>query len=164
MPTKSSGDTIAENDDAVSIIQSKHGSNYKNQLSASSLPHCFSNPKDPDFRLTDQLPPNLSTLAGSKAQKRPTHSRQCQRAYESPRHGAGECKMVIVLSQPQARMLPFRGPWYTISQDVMSSLDIERLLDFGIRREKEVDEDDGWYEEGDEGIYSLDLVCNCIHG
>ena len=141
MPTKSSGDTIAENDDAVGIIQSKHSSNYKNQPSASSLPHCFSNPKVsltpyPDFRLTDQLPPNLSTLTGSKAQKRPTHSRQCQRAYESPRHGAGECKMVIVLSQPQACMLPFRGPWYTISQDVMSSLDVERLLDFGIRREK----------------------------
>ena len=61
-------------------------------------------------------------------------------------------------------MLPFRGPWYTISQDVMSSLDVERLLDFGIGREKEVDEDDGRYEEGGECIYSLlDSVCGCIH-
>lgn len=46
----------------------------------------------------------------------------------------------------------------------MRSLDIERLLDFGIRREKEVDEDDGWYEEGEECIYSLlDSACDCIH-
>lgn len=37
----------------------------------------------------------------------------------------------------------------------MSSLYIERLLDFCIRREKEVDEDDGRDEEGEKGICSI---------
>ena len=55
-------------------------------------------------------------------------------------------------------MLPLHAPWYTIRQDIMSSLYIERLLDFRIRREKEVDEDDGWDEEGKERICSLDQL------
>lgn len=55
-------------------------------------------------------------------------------------------------------MLPFRAPRYTIVQYVMSSLYIERLLDFSVRREKEVDEDDGWDEEGEEGVCSLDQL------
>lgn len=45
-------------------------------------------------------------------------------------------------------MLPFHAPWYTIGQDVMSSLYIEGLLDLSVRREEEVKEDDGWDEEG----------------
>lgn len=44
-------------------------------------------------------------------------------------------------------MLPFRAPRYTISQDVVSSLYVEGLLDFSVRREKEVDEDGGRDEE-----------------
>lgn len=34
----------------------------------------------------------------------------------------------------------------------MGSLDIERFLNFGVGREEEVDENDGWYEEGEERI------------
>ena len=34
----------------------------------------------------------------------------------------------------------------------MGSLDVEGFLDFGVGREEEVDEDDGWDEEGKEGI------------
>lgn len=37
----------------------------------------------------------------------------------------------------------------------MGSLDVERFLDFGVGREEEVDEDDGWDEEGEECICSL---------
>ena len=37
----------------------------------------------------------------------------------------------------------------------MSSLNIERLLDLGVRREKKVNEDDGWDEESEGCIYSL---------
>ena len=52
-------------------------------------------------------------------------------------------------------MVPFHAPWYTISQDIMSSLDIERFLDLGVRREKKVNEDDGWDEEREEFVYSF---------
>ena len=37
----------------------------------------------------------------------------------------------------------------------MSSLDIERLLDLGVRREKKVNEDDCWDEESEGCIYSF---------
>lgn len=37
----------------------------------------------------------------------------------------------------------------------MGSLYVERLLDFSVRREKEVDEDDAWDEEGEECICLL---------
>ncbi len=40
----------------------------------------------------------------------------------------------------------------------MSSLDVKRFLDFGIRREKEVDEDDGWDEQGEECICPLNQL------
>ena len=40
----------------------------------------------------------------------------------------------------------------------MSSLYIKRLLDFRIRRDKEVNKDDGWDEEGKERICSLDQL------
>ena len=50
-------------------------------------------------------------------------------------------------------MLPFDAPGDTIIQDVMSSLYIEGLLDFSIRGEKEVNEDDGWDKERKECIY-----------
>lgn len=52
-------------------------------------------------------------------------------------------------------MLPCRAPRYAVSQDVVSSLYVERLLDFSVGREKEVDEDDGWDEEGEECICLL---------
>ena len=52
-------------------------------------------------------------------------------------------------------MLPFRVPGDTISQDVMSSLYIERFLDFSIWCKKEVEEDDGRDEEGEECICPL---------
>lgn len=42
----------------------------------------------------------------------------------------------------------------------MSSLDVERLLDLGVRREEKVKEDDGWDEEGEECIYSSDQIGN----
>ena len=38
----------------------------------------------------------------------------------------------------------------------MGSLDIERFLDLGIRREEEVDEDGRWNEQGKECICPLD--------
>ena len=40
----------------------------------------------------------------------------------------------------------------------MSSLYTKRFLDFGIRREKEVDEDDGWNEQGEESICPLNQL------
>ncbi len=40
----------------------------------------------------------------------------------------------------------------------MSSLNIKRLLDFGVGCEKEVNEDEGWDEEGEEGICSGDQL------
>lgn len=50
-------------------------------------------------------------------------------------------------------MLPGHARRDTMGQDVMSSLYIERLLDLGVRREEEVNEDDGWDdEEGEEFI------------
>ena len=52
-------------------------------------------------------------------------------------------------------MLPLHAPWYTISQNIMSSLDIERFLDLDVRREKKVNEDDGWDEEREELVYSF---------
>ena len=55
-------------------------------------------------------------------------------------------------------MRPFHAPWYTISQDIMSSLDVERLLDLGVGREKKVSEDDGWDEEREGSVYSYGLA------
>ena len=52
-------------------------------------------------------------------------------------------------------MLPFRTPWYAVTQDIMSSLHIERLLDFRVRREKKVDQDDGGNEQGEKRICSF---------
>ena len=52
-------------------------------------------------------------------------------------------------------MLALHAPWYTISQNIMSSLDIERLLDLGVRREEKVNEDDGWDEEREGCIYAF---------
>lgn len=52
-------------------------------------------------------------------------------------------------------MLPFRTPWYAISQDIMRSLHIEGLLDFRVRREKKVDQDDGGDEQGEKRICSF---------
>lgn len=40
----------------------------------------------------------------------------------------------------------------------MSSLYIERLLDFGVRRKKKMDEDDGGDEQGEKRICLLDQL------
>lgn len=61
-------------------------------------------------------------------------------------------------------MLPFRIPRYTISQNIMGSLYVERLFDFRIWREKEVDEDDGGDEEGEECICSIDKLDSIRYG
>ena len=45
----------------------------------------------------------------------------------------------------------------------MGSLYIERLLNFRIRREKEMGEDDGWNEEGDECICPQNQLDTCYH-
>ena len=63
--------------------------------------------------------------------------------------------MIVMLSEPWAYMPPFHVPWYTISQDIMGSLDIERLLDLGVRRKEKVSEDDSWDEESEGCVYSL---------
>ena len=63
--------------------------------------------------------------------------------------------MIVVLSKPQACMIPFHAPRYTISQDIMSSLDVERFLDLGVGRKKKVSEDDGRDEQREECIYSF---------
>jgi hypothetical protein len=39
--------------------------------------------------------------------------------------------------------------WQPVGQDVMYSLDMERLLDFGVRSDKEMDDDQGWKEKSE---------------
>ena len=45
----------------------------------------------------------------------------------------------------------------------MGSLYIERLLNFSVWREKEMGEDDGWNEEGDEWICQLNQLDTCYY-
>ena len=49
-------------------------------------------------------------------------------------------------------MLPLGIPRDAIGQDIMSGLDIERLLDFGIRRAEEMDENDRRDEKREDRI------------
>ena len=39
------------------------------------------------------------------------------------------------------------APRYAMHQDIMDSLDIERFFDFRVRRNKQVYQNKGWYEE-----------------
>lgn len=40
----------------------------------------------------------------------------------------------------------------SICQNIMGRLDVERLLDFGVRRQNEMDEDEQGDERGEQGI------------
>ena len=51
-------------------------------------------------------------------------------------------------------MPPLRAPRDPVRQDVVRGLDVERLLDFGVRREEQVEEDEGRDEGGEERICS----------
>ena len=45
----------------------------------------------------------------------------------------------------------------------MGSLYIERFLNFSVRREKEMDEDDGWNEKGDQCICPSNQLDTCYY-
>ena len=61
-----------------------------------------------------------------------------------PRHSPRESKMVISLSQA---LIDVRGR-SAVDEDIMSGLDVERLLDFCVRGYQEVDQNQPGYKKG----------------
>ena len=79
---------------------------------------------------------------------------QSQCAHKSPRDGAREGKMIIVIFQLQfARGLRKEEVTNTIGEDIMRSLDIERFLDLGIWSADEMDEDQSRDQCRDDYVY-----------
>jgi hypothetical protein len=56
--------------------------------------------------------------------------------------------MIVVFSQTLKEILP----WETIGGNVVRSLDIEGLFDFGVRRDEEMEDDEGRNEETEKNI------------
>jgi hypothetical protein len=57
--------------------------------------------------------------------------------------------MIVVFSQTLKEILP----WETIGGNVVRSLDIEGLFDFGVRRDEEMEDDEGRNEETEKNIW-----------
>ncbi len=101
----------------------------------------------PDYQLSSQFP----LRAIGNPEERPARSREHQWPNKRPRNGAGEGEVVIVLSQLQTRSLLPRV-WDAVSQDIMSCLYVEALLDLGVWCRQERDKDRRGYEERQERV------------
>jgi hypothetical protein len=75
--------------------------------------------------------------------KRTAQPTQHQRSRESPRNAPWERDMIIVRRQKLVNV----APRYAMCQDVVYGLDIERFLDFCVRRNEKVYQNESRYEE-----------------
>lgn len=73
-----------------------------------------------------------------QANKWSRQSTQNQRASKRPRHASWERDMIIVGGEELIDI----ASWYAVNQDIVCGLDVERLLDFGVRRNEQVDQNE----------------------
>lgn len=154
-PTKCFGNTIAEGKDAERIEESKNSPNCECPRISPTSHHNSANlnlslhpveacPNHPERQLTQYLPVHPLNQANNW----PRNPRHGHGAYKRPGHRPWERKVIITSPQTR-RHIPKRQP---IGQNIMSGLDIKRLLDLRVRRQNEMHEDEQGHESREEGI------------
>lgn len=53
------------------------------------------------------------------------------------------------------------GPWKAVIQNIMGGLKVERFLHFGIRRGKQMDQDEAWDEQVDGEVW-MDIYVSAL--
>lgn len=77
-------------------------------------------------------------------------SKSCQDygANKGSRYGTRKGEMVVCLGKPVVGIFK----WCSVHENIVGGLDVEGLLDLGIRGDEEVKKDEGWDEEGEPQI------------
>ena len=91
-------------------------------------------------------------------------SKSCQDygANEGPGNGARKGEVVIGLRELLVDILQ----WCSVHEYIVGGLDVERLLDLGVRGDEKVEEDESWDEEGEPQICDgceRQCACRCAN-